>query len=218
MIKLLKNLALFRGIKEEEIDVLLKCINATIQDFDKNQAIIRSAEKISKLGIVLAGQAHIVQIDFWGNQSILTNLKEGDTFGETYACVSQNEIGVSVIAIEKTRILFLDVNKILKVCSKVCIFHHILLQNLLEEIAKKNIILNQKISLLSKKTIRDRILAYLSIEAIKQGTKIIEISFNRQQLADYLGADRSALSAELSRMQKDGLISYYKNTFKLLKN
>ncbi len=212
---IIKNNPLFRGIAEHEIEKLLNCLNSYKKEYKKNQTIVRSGEKIQNIGILLKGEAHIVKSDYWGNQTIIAHLYEGEVFGEAYACVSQNEMGVNVIAIQDCEVLFLNVSHIIKICPCSCEYHHILLQNLIEMIAKKNILLNHKLSLLSKKTIREKVLSYLSQQAIQHGSKIFDIPYNRQQLADYLGVDRSALSAELSRMQKEGILSYYKNTFKL---
>ena len=216
MIDIIKNNPLFKGLNTKEIEQLLECLNSYKKEYKKNQTIIRSGEKIHSIGILIKGEAHITRNDYWGNSSIITHLYEGEVFGEAYACVNQNDIGVNVIACQDSEVLFLDISYIIKVCPHACHFHHLLLQNLLEMIAKKNIILNHKLSLLSKKTMREKIISYLSSQAIEQGSKIFDIPYNRQQLADYLGVDRSALSSELSRMQKDGIISYYKHTFKLL--
>lgn len=215
-IQLIRNNPLFKGIEEKEIEKLLNCLNAYKKKYKNKETIVRSGEKIQSIGIILSGEAHITKNDYWGNTTIVTHLYEGEVFGEAYACVNQNEMGVNVVASQDCEILFLNISHIIRICPCACDFHHLLLQNLLEMIAKKNILLNHKLTLLSKKTIREKVLSYLSQQAIEHASKIFDIPYNRQQLADYLGVDRSALSAELSKMQKEGILSFYKNTFKLL--
>lgn len=133
-----------------------------------------------------------------------------------YACMPGESLMVNVEAAEKCRILFLDIGKILNVCTPACSHHNRLIHNLLYIMAKKNLMLTRKIDHMGQRSIREKVMAYLSFESEKQKKKTFGIPFNRQQLADYLAVDRSALSAELSRMKKDGLIEFEKNIFTLL--
>ena len=158
-------------------------------------------ETTAAVGLVLSGSVHIIQEDFWGERQILNDCGEGQLFGESYACIQSEPLMVSVIAAEKSEVLFLDINKVMTVCSSACTFHSRLIRNLLSIIAGKNLMLTRKIDHMGRKTIREKVLAYLSFHATKQGSRTFEIPFNRQQLADYLSVDRSALSAELSKMQ-----------------
>lgn len=124
---------------------------------------------------------------------------------------------VSVLASERCEILFLEIQRVFTVCSPACGYHSRLIRNLLTIMARKNLMLTRKIDHMSQRTIREKVMAYLSCEAERWGNEAFEIPFNRQQLADYLAVDRSALSAELSRMQKDGLIEYGKNRFRIIR-
>lgn len=207
---------LFNGLNENELSQLLKCLNPKLKNYQKNETIIKNNDSLHEIGILISGEANIVKYDYWGNSSIITHLYSGEVFGEAYACIPENEVDINVIATENCQILFLDIFKISTACPCACSFHHLIIKNLLAMIAKKNIILNKKVDLMAKKTIREKVLAYLSSQALISNSKIFNIPYNRNQLAEYLGVDRSALSSELSKMQKDGLISYYRNTFKLL--
>lgn len=160
---------------------------------------------------MLKGNALIENDDIWGNRSVLDYVKEGQIFAETYACALDEKLMVNVIAMSDCEVLFLDVRKILKVCPNACEFHQNLVQNLLAISAQKNLNLSRRIFHTSSKTIRGRLLSYLSYQAMEREKEEFDIPYNRQQLADYLGVDRSAMSNELGKMQKDGLIEVKRN-------
>lgn len=212
----LKKSNLFIGMEETEIEAMLRCLSARTQTFGRNETILRSGEQISSVGMVLSGLALIEKEDFWGNRSIISEISPGMIFAEAYACLSQVPIETNVIASEDTAVMFLNVKKILTVCTSACSFHSRLIQNLLTTIARKNITLTKKIQHISLKTIRDKLLSYLSTESLKAGKAVFEIPFNRQQLADYLSVDRSALSSEISKLQREGILSCNKNKFEIL--
>ena len=204
---------LFRGNTAEEIQTILQHSSYKISCYEKEEFICHAGQKLCYIGIVKSGSAHIISEDFWGNRAILETLGEGDIFGESFV-FSQSEMSVSVSANEPTKILW--------VAGKDLFSDNLpgrkgilLLYNMLEILANKNRILTNKIHHLSKKTTREKLMSYLSGEANRQNTNQITIPFNRQELADYLCVDRSALSAEISKMQKAGLISYHKNHFEL---
>lgn len=204
------------GMDESAIEEMLLCLSARTQTFGRNETILRSGEQVSSVGMVLSGLAFVEREDFWGNRSIFSEISPGMIFAETYACLSQVPIETSVIASEETTVMFLNVRKILTICTSACSFHSRLIQNLLTTLAQKNMTLTRKIQHISLKTIRDRLLSYLSFESFKAGSSVFEIPFNRQQLADYLSVDRSALSSEISKLQQEGILSCDKNKFKIL--
>lgn len=208
---------LFEGFAEHEIKSVLKCLNAVEKSFDKDAYILRAGEYASVLGVILSGAVQVISEDYWGERQIMGIFTQGQLFGESYACMEKTPLMVSAVAAEKSQILFIDAFRVFKTCSSACEFHRRLIVNLVSILAGKNVVLTRKIEHISKKTIRGKVLAYLSDEAARQGGSSVEVPFNRQQLADYLSVDRSALSAELSRMQKEGLISYKKNQFILHK-
>ncbi len=213
---ILKESNLFMGMDESAIEEMLLCLSARTQTFGRNETILRSGEQVSSVGMVLSGLAFVEREDFWGNRSIFSEISPGMIFAETYACLSQVPIETSVIASEETTVMFLNVRKILTICTSACSFHSRLIQNLLTTLAQKNMTLTRKIQHISLKTIRDRLLSYLSFESFKAGSSVFEIPFNRQQLADYLSVDRSALSSEISKLQREGILSCDKNKFKIL--
>lgn len=211
----LKNTALFQGIEPNEMEPLLHCMSATQKSYAKGDTIYRIGEPIRSVGLVTSGLIHLVKDDFWGNRSILAEVACGELFGETYACVPSEPLGVSVIATKPTEVLFLDIRKILTVCSSACGFHTRLIHNLLSVLAQKNLLLTKKMEHITKRNTREKLLSYLSSESLKKGSSIFEIPFNRQQLAEYLSVDRSAMSNELSKLREEGILEFHKNKFQL---
>lgn len=209
--------ALFRGTTEKEAESMLHCLQASSRVYRKNEAVCRSGDQIHSLGMMLSGSVNIENDDVWGNKNILDNVGAGQVFAETYACLPEEPLMVSVTAAEDSEILFLNVEKILTACPTACPHHVRLIRNLVSVMARKNLNLTHKIFHTSPKSIRDRLLSYLSAQAVTQGKYRFEIPFNRQQLADYLRVDRSAMSNELSKMKKEGLITFEKNSFCLKK-
>lgn len=217
-LNILKTNLLFRGLKEDEIILLFNCIKIRKEKFKKNETILSVGNITEEIGILVEGQALIIKDDYWGNRSIISELNIGELFGESYACIPGKELEVTVISNELSTILFLDINNIITTCKHSCNFHHQIIHNLLAISSRKNILLTQKISHITKRTTRDKILSYLSSQSQLQGSSKILIPFDRQEFADYLSVDRSALSNELSKMQKEGIISFKKNTFLLYLN
>ena len=206
---------LFQGTRPEDAEAMLKCLEAREKQFQKDETIYYVGDRVSELGLVLSGSVLIENDDLWGNRSILDRIGSGQIFAETYACVPGEKLLVTVTAAEKTEVLFLNVGKILRVCTNACSFHARLIRNLLTLSARKNLNLSRRIFHTSAKSIRGRLLSYLSWQAVKQGGREFDIPFNRQQLADYLGVDRSAMSAELGKMKREGLIQVDRSHFRM---
>ncbi|MGI5970774.1 MAG: Crp/Fnr family transcriptional regulator [Oscillospiraceae bacterium] len=212
----LSSVRLFEGIGEAELGQLLNCLAAKPAHYEKNEFIFMAGDMPSSFGIVLSGQVQVFQEDFFGNRSILSSLSVGDLFAESFACAEIESLPVSVVAAAESELLFIDFRALSSPCGSACSFHRRLIQNLLGIIAMKNINLTQKIEFISKRTTREKLMAYLSFEAKKAGSSAFSIPFNRQELADFLSVDRSAMSAELSRMRNEGILKYRKNQFELL--
>ena len=212
-IHLLAGTRLFQGIREHEIEAMLTCLSAEERTYGKDAYIYRAGDVTGRLGVVMEGAVNIIKDDVWGNRKIIENIGGGQIFGETYACLKGEPLMVDVQASERSRILFMDVNRILTTCSSSCDFHNRLIRSLMYVLAGKNLMLTKKMDIITPKSLRERVMVYLSQESVKQGCRTVTVRFNRQQMADYLSVDRSALSAELSRMQRDGVISYEKNRF-----
>lgn len=202
------------GLDKEEITVVKNSRYCQIRRYIKNTTIFHRGQKNKEVGTVLVGSANIENVDMWGNKTILTNVAVGEIFAETYALTGKPMM-VDVIACENCEILFLDL-RILE-DDKFEKYNYRIQQNLLTISASKNLLLSNRIFYTAPKHIRARVLLFLSNMAIEQNKKIFNIPFNRQQMADFLNVERTALSKELAKMQADGLIEYYKNTFKVIR-
>ena len=187
------------------------------KNFEKDTYVFRAGDTTDSLGVVLTGALLIIQEDFWGNRNIVSSAEPGQTFAETFACAPGAVMNVSVVAQTACKILFLNVKKILHTCPSSCSHHNKMIQNLLASLAIKNLRQNEKLSHLAQRTTRAKILSYLSETAQQNGSFEFDIPYSRQQLADYLSVERSGLSLELGKMQRDGLLNFHKNHFVLLK-
>lgn len=211
--KFLIQTTLFQGIQEEELEQLLNCLFARKKTYQKNELIFAAGSNIHEMGLVISGGVNIVVNFYWGNRSIFSHIGEGDIFGENYAAIPGEPLLIDVVATEESEILFLDLNKLLNTCQNCCTFHTRLIHNLLEISAQRSIGLSRRMMHTAPKSIRDRLLSYLSEQALFHKSAHFFIPFNRQQLADYLNVDRSALSNELSKMRREGLLHFKKNEF-----
>lgn len=213
--KILSESALFRGIQADETAEMLRCLGADRRTFEKDARIFRTGDTTADLGLVISGSVLIQNDDFWGNTTVLDHVVPGQIFAETYACTGE-PLMVDAVTAEPAEILFLNIGRILQTCPQACTHHNKLIRNLLFLSARKNLNLSRKIFHTSSKSIRGRLLSYLSFQSTRCSSRSFTIPFNRQQLADYLNVDRSALSNELSKMQKDGLLRVERNRFELL--
>jgi len=212
----LERCPLFDGIAPEHKAAMLGCLGARVIAYEKNEAIFMEGDPAFQVGVVLSGSAQIVKEDFYGNRSIVTSVMPSQLFGESFACADIESMPVSVIAAEKSEIMLIDCRKITVTCSSACSFHSRMILNLLRVVAAKNLVFNQKLEIVSKRTTRDKLMAYLLDQAKQHGSAEFTIPFDRQALADYLGVERSALSAEISRMRAEGVFENTKSTFRLL--
>lgn len=209
---------LFQDVEIREAEEMLHCLQARVKIYQKDDSIYSVGDKVENIGLVITGGANIEKDDIVGNRSILSHIHPGEIFAETYACIPGEAMMVNVTASEKSEILFLNAAKIIETCSCSCAHHHQLVKNLLRISSRKNLELSRRIFHTSLKSIRSRLLSYLSEQAFLNHDTHFCIPFNRQQLADYLGVDRSAMSHELSKMQKENLIACRKNEFTLFCN
>lgn len=207
---------LFHGINRSELKALLSCLKAERRTYGKGEYIFRMGDTITKFGVILSGSAHIERYDYWGDRHIISALLPGNAFGESFAAVPQTTAFVSVVTGKETSVIFLDLNKALHMCTSSCPFHARLISNIVSLLARKNLLLNKKLTYVTQHTLKDKILTYLSAESQRQHSAYFDIPYDRQQLADYLNAERSALSNELSKLKKQGVIDYQKNHFHLL--
>lgn len=214
--RILYESGLFGGIEEENLAAMLGCLQTREVQYRKGEFIFREGDVIQEAGIVLKGKVHILQDDFWGNCHILSVVQPGNIFGEAYACLGNEKLQIAIHAETDCRILFINLQKAMHICKNTCAFHEKLVKNVLYSIARKNLNLTTKIQHTSKRSIREKVLSYLSEESRRNESSYFTIPFTRQQMADFLAVDRSALSKELARMKQEGLIEYERNQFHLM--
>lgn len=212
----LKNTQLFAGVGEEEIETMLNCLGATLHEYKKGEYVFRAGEHIHNLTVLVKGNLHIQKDDYWGNRAILGSVAVGEMFGEAYVSPDSGTLLNDVVAVEDSSVMFFDIHRILSVCPSACKFHSLTVKNLFFAISEKNRKLVAKLGHISNRTTREKLLSYLSDEAKRNKSASFSIPFNRQQLADFLSVDRSAMSNELSKMRNEGLIQFNKNHFILL--
>jgi len=213
----IKEFPLFFGIKEGDLPAMLACLGSYVRSYQKGEFIFLSSETIQCVGIILTGTVHMMKEDIWGNKTVLAFLKQGDLFGETFACGSKKNSLVTFYAATNCIVFYLPFYKILHECNMSCVFHHRLIENMVRLIADKNAQLMDKVEVTSKKTLREKILSYLSLQAQIQQKNYFEVPLGRLEFAEYICADRSALTRELNNMKLEGIIDFDKNAFHLLR-
>lgn len=211
--EVLERCPLFHGIEIEDIRLMLGCLEAKSRNYGKQEYILTAGMSGAETGIVVCGSVHVIKEDFWGNRMILAKAEAGEMFGEAFSCAGAEYIPFSVVAAEETRVLFLNPEKVITTCSSACRFHTGLIQNMVRLLAGKNIMLTEKIEHVTKRSTRAKLLSYLSEQAGKADSNRFKVPFNRQELADFLAVDRSAMSNELSKMREEGILEFHKNEF-----
>lgn len=214
--QILRQCALFWEMKDGEIEEMLACLGARVSAYGKKDTVIGEGEPVQNIGIVLSGRLQVVQVDYFGNRSIVGNLEASDLFGESFACAGVTAMPVNVICGEDSEVMLIDHRRIMYPCSNVCGFHRKLIDNLLKVVAMKNLAFHQKLEIISKRTTREKLMAFLLLQAKIRSSSSFEIPYDRQELADFLGVDRSGLSAEIGKLRKEGILESERNQFKLL--
>lgn len=204
---------LFKGIDPSDISGLLVCLGASVRSVEKDSQILAEGDPASFVGILLSGSAEIVNQDIYGNRSIISRIQAGELFGESFACAGAHILPVSVIAHQSCEVMLIDCRRITTSCTNACSFHNQMIFNLLQIVASRNLEFHQKLEIISRRSTRDKLMTYLLSEAKRTGSKQFTIPYDRQALADYLGVERSAMSAELSKLQKDGIIKTNRSHF-----
>ena len=233
----LSHCPLFAGIQAEEWQSMLGCLDAKILPISKGEPVFLEGDPARLVGVVLSGGVQVVQDDYYGNRSVLSILQPGDSFGEAFSCAGLNKLPVSVYAVKDGEVLvcgmhispyeqgnifnkdgevlLLDCRRILTLCSHACRFHSLLIQNLLQRLAQKNLSFTQKVRYMSQKTTKDKLMTYLLDQAKQQQSPEFVIPCDRQTLADYLGVERSAMSAELGKLKRAGWLETKGSWFRL---
>lgn len=213
----IKKVQLFSDILPDDLESLLKCLGAKTKVYKKGDYINYAGNDVTSVGIMLSGNVDIIKEDCFGRRMVLTSISEADLFGEVFACAGIKKSPVSVYSTTDSEIMFIDYNRIMNTCSNLCDFHNKIIQNMIRLIAKKNLILNKKIDFLLIKGLREKLVLYLFEHYNLQRNLSFKIPIDRVGLADYLNVDRSAMSRELCKMRDEGLISFNKNNFTLIK-
>lgn len=213
---ILQNCPLFDGLDKEDLSSILACLGAVRSAAAKGQTIFREGDPASHMGIVLTGAVRLLREDYYGNRSIVAHIEPAQLFGESYACAGVTALPVSVVADTDSELLLLDCRRITVCCANACAFHSKVIFNLLRLVATKNLVFDQKIQVTSKRSTREKLMAYLLSQAKLQGSAAFTIPYDRQELADYLEVDRSGLSAEISKLRREGLLECQRSRFRLL--
>ena len=208
---------LFQGVSEKDLSALAECLGCVVRAYKKDETVYLAGDFVREIGIVVGGRVRIIKDDAWGNSNIIAEAPEGEMFAEAVVCAGYSMLPVTVVAVEDSRICFIDFQRIVTTCSSTCAFHTLLIRNMIGVFAQKNIMLAGKMEHITKRTTREKLLSYLSEQSVHQSSRIFDIPFDRQGLADYLSVERSALSAEMSKLKAEGVILYRKNHFELLK-
>lgn len=211
----IKDTIIFQGMTEHEIIDALKGLSAITKRYEKGSTILYAGSTTRRMGLIIEGSVTIENNDIWGNRTILGYVGKNDFFAETYGLLSHEPMLVDVVANEDCKIVFLTIAALRSDALKNEAWAGKIVSNLLVISTQKNLALSGRSFHLSHKTVRSRVMSYLNSESIRKGQMAFDIPFNRQQMADYLNLDRTALSKELGRMRKDGLIDFHKNHFKI---
>ena len=197
---------LFGGISREELASMLGCLNARATQVKKGAPVFLEGDPAGFIGVVLSGAVRIVRDDYYGQRSFIAQAEPGDIFAEAYACAPVEAMPISGYAVADSQVLLLSARKMLTICTNACGFHNRLVKNLLAVVAEKNLRLSRKIQFMAQTTTREKLTAYLLHPAKQHGSNEFTIPLDRQALADYLGVERSAMSAELSKLRRDGVL------------
>lgn len=213
---ILRECPLFDRIEDESLKEMLGCLNAKERSYKKGDAVFAEGDKAKYLGIVLEGSVQLVRVDYYGNRSILANIEPPQLFGEAFACAGMKSLPVDAVAAADTKILLLDAQRIARPCGNACPCHGQTILNLLHIVAKKNLVLHQKIEITSKRSTREKLMTYLLLQAKNAKSHTFTVPYDRQELADYLEVDRSGLSAEISKLRNEKVLECRRSTFTLL--
>ncbi len=215
-LSVLQQCVLFDNIAPDEIDSMLHCFGASLKKAGKNATILSEGDSADYVGILLRGSANVVKQDYYGVRSIVGRVEEAEMFAESFACAGVPTLPVSVVANEECHYLLVDCQRITVGCANACSFHSQVIFNLLKAVAARNLEFHQKLEITAKRTTREKLMAYLLGQAKLAGSSTFTIPYDRQALADYLGVERSAMSAEISKLRADGVILSKRNEFTIL--
>ncbi len=211
----IKQASIFQGIETDHLLSILNCLSARVVRYRKQEIAVLAGSRLEHIGVVLAGKLHITREDSAGDRMIVASVIPPEIYGETICSAEMEQSPVTVTASEESVVLLLNFSRTLQVCSNTCVFHTKIIKNMLALMATKNLFLQNRMDIVSKKSVRAKVMMYLESFVPAQGREIT-VPLNREKMAEYLCIDRSALSHELIKMKQDGLIDYDKNRFTLI--
>lgn len=215
MIHVLKNNALFKGLNTQELDQLIACQKPRIKTYQAKEIVFHKGSLLSEIGIVITGCVLLYKDDYLGNESIIQTMMDGDSFGEAVALNPNEKTMVYAVTNVTTTIAFFNMNHFVSPCKKFCAYHQKTQQNLMRVLSRKLILLQKKLDVLSKRSIRDRLLQYLN-QLDKDSDHWVTIHLNRQELANYLNVDRSALSREMGHLIQEKILEIDEKKFRII--
>ncbi len=215
-VSILKKSPLFAGIEEADLSALLGCLGAKARQYKKGETIFSEGDPATDMGLLCKGTVQMERVDYNGNRTIVSQAEPGELFAESFACAGAERLPVSVTATEDCAVLLLDCRRITQPCCNACSFHQTMIYNLLKITAQKSIRLHQRAEIISHRTTREKLMAYLNLQAVRNNSPKFTVPFDRQELADYLEVDRSGLSAEISKLRKEGILNCHRSEFELL--
>lgn len=214
--EILEKCPLFKGVQRDDISGVLKCLEVKMKEYRKGETVFLQGDTVCFFGVVLEGSIQIIRNDYYGNRSIVTTAMPSQLFAETFAFAKASAVSLSAWACGDSTVMFINPEKIIVQCSKACSFHSRIISNLIKVMASKNLEINKKLEIVSKRTTRDKLMTYLFLTSQELGTKSFTVPFNRQELADYLEVDRSGLSAEIGKLKKEGKLLCRRSEFTVL--
>lgn len=212
----LKRTEVFKDANELECQAMMFCFKTKFKNYEKNQYIVSQGDDMEYVVLLLKGSCNVENVDTLGNISILTKMKRGDIYGLEATYAGDETYKDSLIATEKCTVLFLNKFKLTHPCTNHCKRHEQVIKNTTKMLADRSIELLEKLTHLSQKTTRDKLLSYLSMMSKKANSPYFEIPFNKTELANYLSVDRSAMSTELSKMRDEGIVDFDKKQYRLI--
>ena len=215
-IEILRKCPLFSGIEDGMLIAMLGCLDARVIKYPKKTTVFEEGSAARDIGIVLSGSAQIIRYDYNGNKSIIEEDGHSELICEAFACAAVEHLPVIAVASEDSEIMLVDCSHILRTCHKGCGHHQRMIYNLMKDLAEKNIVYDKKIEVTSKRTTREKLLAFLDACAREKGKRSFDIPFDRQELADYLEVDRSGLSTEIGKLVSEGIIKTKKRYFEFV--
>lgn len=211
------NLTLFYDITDQEVEAMIQCFRMRRCRFQPGQIICTYGENAGEVGVLVRGEAELVRLDYAGNRTILERLETGGVFGEALAFTPTLGDCVEVVSDAVSEVLFMEYSHIMKRCEKACAHHSKLVQNMFRLVAEQTRQLSQRVEVLSRRSIRDKLMCYFHLRHLASGTDSFTLPFTLSALADYISADRSAMMREMKRMKEEGLIETEGRRVKLRK-